>query len=182
MYWITATRSRPEISSHVGIAVPQRPCVTVIKRSASLGSESFPGVDLNLKIPRVKSRGRRVALGWLGKPGVWRHDRVGHDVTGFPVMRDVPAILVLAARACQFRSDPPGTEEMWMIIRVFSGLGHRTPTKGLPRDRSDILRMAVPAALPDVDVPPTKLQRSVVGHLDLFLCDSVLHRRDAGAW
>ena len=57
-YWMTAERSRSEISCQVGIAVPQRPCVTVRKRSASVGRESLSGVDRNLKMPRVKSRGR----------------------------------------------------------------------------------------------------------------------------
>ena len=40
-----------------GIEVPQRPCVSVRYKSASVGNESFPTVDRNLKNPFVKSRG-----------------------------------------------------------------------------------------------------------------------------
>lgn len=40
-----------------GIEVPQRPCVSVTYKSASVGNESFPTVDRNLKSPLVKSRG-----------------------------------------------------------------------------------------------------------------------------
>src|ERR1700675_3333380 len=71
MYWITANRSRSEISAQVGMGVPHRPWVTVMKRSASVGSEFFPGVERNLKIPRVKSRGlfsKKTAAGPLPSP------------------------------------------------------------------------------------------------------------------
>src|SRR5258705_6825993 len=76
MYWITANRSRSEISDQVGMGVPHRPWVTAMKRSPSVGSESFPGVDRNLKIPRVKSRGlfsRKTAAGpWPSPFSPWQ--------------------------------------------------------------------------------------------------------------
>src|SRR5437867_11302812 len=43
-YWITAERSRSEISCQLGIAVPQTPCVTVRKRSATVGGQAWGGV------------------------------------------------------------------------------------------------------------------------------------------
>ena len=97
------------------------------------------------------------------------------------MMRDVPAIFVLATHTGQVRPDPPGAEEVRTVIGVFPGLGHRAPTKCLPRDRTDILRMTVPAALPDIDAPPAKLQRRILGHLDLLFSDDVIDRRHTGA-
>ena len=96
------------------------------------------------------------------------------------MMRDVPAILELATHTGQVRPNPPGAEEVRTVIGVFPSLGHRAPTKCLPRDRTDILRMALPAALPDIDAPPAKFQRCVVGDLDLLFRDDVIDRRHTG--
>src|SRR6266581_9774974 len=57
MYVMTANRSLSGTSCHVGIAVQRTPRVIVRKRSPSVGSDP-DGVDRNLKMPAVKSRGR----------------------------------------------------------------------------------------------------------------------------
>src|SRR6058998_3817854 len=73
MYVTAANRSSAGSSCHVGMAVHRTPRVTVRKRSLSVGSDP-DGVVLNLKTPRVKSRGRgkrKVAAGPFHRP--WGH-------------------------------------------------------------------------------------------------------------
>ena len=85
-----------------------------------------------------------------------RHQRIGHDEARVPVMGVVPVVAVLEPDPRQVRPDAPGREQVREVEGVLAGLGHRAPSEIFARHRANVLAVAVPAALADVDGPPPR--------------------------
>ena len=94
-----------------------------------------------------------------------RHDRICGKHARIPEMGIMPFVAVFEPDPRQVRPDPPGAEQMRHVERVFAGLAHGTPAARLAGHRTNVLGMAVPAAVAQVHAPPALLQRRVVGGL-----------------
>ena len=77
----------------------------------------------------------------------------------------MPLVAVFEPDPRQVRPDAPGAEQVRHIEGVFAGLAHRTPAARFAGHRTNVLGMAVPAALAQIHAPPALLQRRVVGGL-----------------
>ena len=77
----------------------------------------------------------------------------------------VPFVAVLQADAQQVRPDAPCAEQVRHVEGEFAQLRHRAPAPRLAGDGADELRMAVPAALAQIDGAAALLQRRVVGRV-----------------
>ena len=80
-------------------------------------------------------------------------------------MREMPLVAVFEPDPHQIRPDAPRAEQVRHVEGEFARLGHRSPAARLAGHRAHELRMAVPAALAQIDVAAELLQRRVVGGL-----------------
>ena len=99
------------------------------------------------------------------QPGIVRHDRLAlRGVARVAEVAEVPVGRLLAALAGQVRADPPRTPLERMVVHRFARLAVFAVALRLGQDRADHLRMAVVAAVFDVDVAAQQLQRRIGLH------------------
>jgi hypothetical protein len=82
---------------------------------------------------------------------------------GIVHVANVPQVRVLAADAVEIRADPARTPLEGAVVDELAGFRVFAVALGLGADRSHHLRVAVVAALGDVDVAPGELQSGVYG-------------------
>src|ERR1700678_1308155 len=75
----------------------------------------------------------------------------------------MPLVAVLEAHSGQIRTDAPCAEHMGHVIGIFTGLAHRSPATRLAGHRPHVLRMAIPTALSQIDMPAQVLEGRIVG-------------------
>ncbi len=97
-------------------------------------------------------------------PRVGGHDRAGGDRSRVVHVAHVPQIGVLAADPLEVGSDAARAPLEWVIVDELSGLGVLAVALGLGADRAHHLRVAVVAALGEVDVAAGELERRVGRH------------------
>ena len=92
---------------------------------------------------------------------VGRHDRLGLDVPRVLHVAHVPEVGVLAALARQVGPDAARAPQERVVVDELARLGVLAVALGLVAERPDHLRVAVEAALADVEVAPGQLERRV---------------------
>ena len=132
----------------------------IIDRGAELLHIRNECVAIVVKFRRGRSDGVFV------EPRETRHDGVRHHVARIPVMGRLPIVAVFSPDARQIGADSSGAEHVRLVVDIFAGLRNRPPAQILARHRPHELRMTVPAAFTDVDLPSAVLQRRVIGDPD----------------
>src|ERR1700724_2890093 len=82
-------------------------------------------------------------------------------------MREMPFVAVFQPDPGEIGADAPGAKQMRRVERILAGLAHRPPTPRLTRHRPNILRVAVPAALAQIDFATVLLLRRIVRRLGI---------------
>jgi hypothetical protein len=93
---------------------------------------------------------------FIVEPGVTRHDRYGHDADRVEEVGQVPVVALAGGFADQVGTHAARAEQHGALqhVLVLAGVGDRAPAQVLVGDRADLLRMAVPASLTDVEIVP----------------------------
>ena len=85
------------------------------------------------------------------KPGILRHNRIGHDEPGIVEMSELPVAGMKVEFARQIRPDAARAPKLRVIILGLPCLGGRTETAHIRRERPDLLRVTVSAPFASIN-------------------------------